>query len=138
MRVVNFECKGDLTPYTNSMLFDRHEIAKMVAEADNKDRVEITLEVRGSIKIWLDGRVYASAAELPEEVKKILSMPPDERAELKNFEIEEANWFEYICTDLQTGYADGVIFSEDLSKYEAIDIDTEMHQIALEYFEEIG
>lgn len=137
MKVISFECKQDLTPYINSMLFDRHEVAKMVVESDSGDKLEITLEVRGSIKVWLNGRVYASAAEMPQELKNIILLPPDERTAHKNYEAEDENWFEYIYTDLQTGYSDGIIFSEDLATYVPDDIKGEMQQIATEYFEEL-
>lgn len=136
MKVISFECKQDLTPYTNSMLFDRHEIAKMVAESDSGDKLEITLEVRGSIKVWLNGQVYASAAEMPQELKSIILLPPEERSACKDYEAEDENWFEYIYTDPQTGCSDGIIFSEDLATYDPDSIKDEMQQIATEYFEE--
>lgn len=128
MKIKRFECDSNLSQYVDSMLFDSGtEIANMVAETNGKE-IEISLEVRGEVKVDFDGEIYRHPSEFPEVLSELIKTNPGCWDCEDYVYVDMNNWFEYIYT-VDNKYSDGVMCEWDISKGAPEDIKNEMMKI---------
>lgn len=98
--ITQFDCEKDLTPYTDSMLFDSGtNIATMIWE-DDKYKIEQYLDIVGDVKVWFEDKYYTQPSEFPKELRDIIK-----QGNCWYDGISLNNWFETIfkITDKETG-----------------------------------
>ena len=158
LKLKNFRCNQDLSQYTSSLLFDSID-TKLADDCniilyDDTDgsgdtiafgefehegeRFNISLEIRGEIRISFDGNIYTSPLEYPEDLTSLIKAHPydfdvcDEAAGHEIY-IDNNNWFEYIFGP-DGAMNDGYVYEQDLSKATADMIKEDMFKIAKQYF----
>lgn len=91
LNVLDFEINGDLSQYTDSLLFQDETIATLETELEN-DRYQVSIEVIGDIRLFFKGDLYKCSVNFPNELKEIINS----RKVLEHSEIEiiDNNWFE--------------------------------------------
>lgn len=131
-----FRCDPDLARYTDSMLFDSGtEIASATFVRPNGDSVEVSLEVRGDVRVEYEGSIYTEPSEFPEGLRNRIETHPGDwdicapsgegnDEPCPDVFVEDNNWFEAIYTVEHDGcsYSDGVLYEEDLSKASPCDV----------------
>ena len=158
LKLINFRCDQDLSKYTSSLLFDSID-TKLADDCDitlfddtdgsgdtiafgefeyKGERFNISLEVRGEIRICFDGSVYKSPLKYPEELTALIKAHPydfDVCDEATGHEIcvDFSNWFEYIFGP-DGAMNDGEVYEKNLSKATADMIKKDMLNIAKQYF----
>lgn len=85
--VLEFEVFGELSQYTDSLLFDNETIARLKTK-----EYTVTIEVIGDIKIFFHDDVYKCSANFPNELKEIIKN--GKVLEHSEVEIIDNNWFE--------------------------------------------
>lgn len=128
MKIKSFECNDNLSQYVDSMLFDSgEEIATMEFEYNGKI-INISLEVRGEVRVDFNGVRYNRPSEFPLELKELIKGNPANWDCEDNVYVDMNNWFEYIYT-IDDKYSDGVMCEWDISKWGPDEIKKEMIEI---------
>lgn len=91
LNVLNFEINGDLSQYTDSLLFQDETIATLETELEN-DRYQVSIEVIGDIRLFFKGDLYKCSGNFPNELKEIINS--GKVLEHNEIEIIDNNWFE--------------------------------------------
>ncbi len=138
IRCTGFTC-GNLTNYSDSMLFDSGEsIATGTFECDG-ETLDIDLEVAGDVRVEFKGETYRKPSEFPDELRDRIRANPnnwditapsgeDNDEPESDVYVCNNNWFEYVFND------DGEVFEDDLSKVSPERILRDMRAIADQYF----
>lgn len=87
INILEFEVSGDLSQYTDSLLFDGETIARLKTK-----EYMVTIEVIGDIKIFFRGYIYKCSAKFPNELRNIIK--DGKVLEHSEVEIIDNNWFE--------------------------------------------
>lgn len=87
LNILEFEVLGDLSQYTDSLLFDGETIARLETE-----EYAVTIEVIGDIRIFYRDNLYKCSANFPNELKEIIKN--GKVLEHSEVEIIDNNWFE--------------------------------------------
>ena len=85
--VLDFKISGNLSEYTDSLLFDHDVIASL-----ETNEYKVTIEIIGDKRIIFDDEVYKSAYDYPEELVEILK--EGDYSDNDRIEIIDNNWFE--------------------------------------------
>ncbi|MBR0491789.1 MAG: hypothetical protein IJJ82_07105 [Clostridia bacterium] len=85
--VLDFKISGNLSEYTDSLLFDHDVIASL-----ETNEYKVTIEIIGDKRIIFDDEVYKSACNYPEELINILKQ--SDYFDNDRIEIIDNNWFE--------------------------------------------
>lgn len=130
MKIKNFKC-NELSQYIDSMLFDSGEVIAVMEVEDNGKKIEISLEVRGEVRVDFDGVVYCRPSEFPDVLKELIETNPGCWDCEDYMYVDMNNWFECMYT-VQTNdreYSDGVMCEWDISKVTPEDIKREMLKV---------
>lgn len=87
LNILDFEVLGDLSQYTDSLLFQDETIATLKTK-----EYQVTVEVIGDIKVFFRGDCYKSSGNFPDELRKIIKA--GKVLEHNEVEIIDNNWFE--------------------------------------------
>lgn len=87
LNILEFEVFGDLSQYTDSLLFDGETIARLETK-----EYAVTIEVIGDIRIFYRDNLYKCSANFPNELKEIIKN--GKVLEHNEVEIIDNNWFE--------------------------------------------
>lgn len=128
-----FECKKDLTPYVDSLLFDNSEeiaFAEFLLPSGKIFNIELT--VNGEVDVFFKGSRYRSPSEFPKALVERIKNDPYYNCDADIDIIGMNNWFEY-CYGFKEDniniYQDGSIYEADLSKDTQQGIFNEMVEI---------
>lgn len=133
--IKEWECKKDLTPYVDSMLFESGtSICQLTVEYPRGVRIGLDLVVAGEVSVTYKGEAYHSPTDFPEELVELIKAHPGEDFNVYfpsgegNDDAEGDcyvtlnNWFELmfklITPDDESldGFTDGDVFESDISK----------------------
>lgn len=87
LNILDFEINGDLSQYTDSLLFEDETIAILKTE-----KYQVTIEVIGDIRIFFKDNLYKCPGNFPNELKEIINA--GKVLEHNEIEIINNNWFE--------------------------------------------
>ena len=111
--ILDFKVYGDLSKYTDSLLFQDETIASLLTK-----EYKVTIEVIGDVRISFDGDTYRYSSDFPEELRKIIEK--GDISEHSEIEIIDNNWFEIDVYERTSKdkyvLVDDEVFEEDLSK----------------------
>lgn len=91
LNVLDFEINGDLSQYTDSLLFQDETIATLEVELKNS-KYQVSIEVIGDISLFFKGDLYKCSGNFPSELKEIINA--GKVLEHNEIEIIDNNWFE--------------------------------------------
>ena len=130
--ILEFKVYGDLSKYTDSLLFQDEKIASLLTK-----EYKVTIEVIGDIRIFFKGNLYKCSSKFPEELIEIIEN--GEVSEHSDVEIMDNNWFEIDVYE-RTGKDEYVlvcdeVFEEDLSKMTQENLKNYMQKYLKDYLE---
>lgn len=134
----SFSCDTDLSKYVDSMLFDSGTIIATGKFTCKDKTIDMDLRVNGEVDVdwcpsgdWEHGNIYTYKypSYFPIELENLIRSNPNQWSTDSRVQVNYNNWFEYIFN------SDGVIYEQDLSKAEDLEIQEEMIEIAKQYFD---
>ena len=132
---VDYSVDNDLSKYVDSLLFESGTQIAYANFQKGKNKVYVSLEVRGQINIDYKGEIYTNPEEYPDELINLIKSGKIYFDD--NVYMNLNNWFEYIYTEnniCSDGFVCEVDVSE-LSPYEIVNNLTEVASICFAHIE---
>lgn len=124
MVLKNFNLYKMLEDCGESMLFRKRT---QIAEAEFSNGIEVSLEVRGDVRVLFGEYVYTNPLEFPDELKTLIKSDKHWDTNEKVY-VSLNNWFEYIITT--PNGSDGVVCEDDISKFTVEQLKQKMTEVA--------